>query len=119
MRRRRGQASVEYVIVSAGVLIPLSFMIVFTAQLLWTWHSVVEWTRLGARYAVTHCYQNAGENVRTHMRANVPPNLDQLEFQSGGATIQIDYFQRDPATGSLTERRPSRPHVVYPDDRLP
>jgi hypothetical protein len=103
MRRRKGQASLEYVIVSAGVLIPLTFMIVYTAQLLWTWHSVVEWTRIGARYAVTHCYQNGGENVRAFMRTNVPPNLDQLEFQSGGATIEIAYFQRDPETGTLIE----------------
>jgi hypothetical protein len=102
-RRQQGQAALEYVIVSAGVFIPLTFMIIFTAQLLWTWHSVVEWTREGARYAVTHCYQNGGENVRGHMRTNVPVNLDQLEFQSGGVTIEIAYFQRDPDTGSLTE----------------
>ena len=108
MRRRRqigqrGQAALEYIIVAGGVVLPMTFMIIFTAQLLWTWHSVVEWTRDGARYAATHCFQNGGENVRTYMRTHVPVNLDQLEFQAGGATIEVNYFQRDVDTGTLTE----------------
>jgi hypothetical protein len=46
MRRRSrigqtGQAALEYIIVAGGVVLPLTFMIIFTAQLLWTWHSVV------------------------------------------------------------------------------
>ena len=60
-----GQAAAEYAIVSAGVLLPVTMMLVFTAQLLWVWQSAVEWTREGARYAATHCYQGGGDNVRT------------------------------------------------------
>ena len=89
-RRRRGQsgqAATEYVVASAGVLIPVTFMIVFTAQLLWTWHSAVEWTREGARYAATHCFSNGGDNVRSWMRSHVPPHMDQQEFQAGTAEI--------------------------------
>lgn len=101
--RQSGQASMEYVVASAGVLIPVTFMIVFTAQMLWTWHSAVEWTREGARYAATHCYSNGGENVRSWMRSHVPVHMDQQEFQSGTAEILINYYSRNPETGTLEE----------------
>ena len=104
-RRRRsqgGQAAVEYAVTSAGVLIPVTFMLVFTAQLLWTWHSGVEWTREGARYAATHCFQNGGDNVRSWMRTHVPPHMDQQEFSSGTAEIFI--FATDTTTDNLFEQ---------------
>lgn len=100
-RREGGQAALEYAIASAGVLIPVTFMLVFTAQLLWTWHSAVEWTRDGVRYAATHCYQNGGANVRSWMRSHVPVHMDQQEFSSGTAEIQIDYYSRNAETGAL------------------
>lgn len=98
-----GQAAAEYAIVSAGVLLPVTMMLVFTAQLLWVWQSAVEWTREGARYAATHCYQSGGDNVRNWMRTHVPVNLDQQEFSAGTAEIQLNYYTRNAETGALEE----------------
>lgn len=100
---RRGQATVEYALVYAGVLLPVTFMLIFTSQLLWAWHSIAEFTREGARYASTHCWQGSGDNVRTHMRANVPVMVDRDQFVNGEVDIQVQYFARDPDTGQLAE----------------
>ena len=102
--RSAGQATIEYALVYAGVLMPLTFMLIFTSQLLWVWHSIAEFTRDGARYASTHCWQGAGENVRTYMRTHVPPMIDMDQFTTGGAAeIEVQYFAKDPDTGSLGE----------------
>jgi hypothetical protein len=102
-RNQRGQATLEFVLTTAGIVFPITFMIIFTAQMLWTWHSAVEWTREGARYAATHCYQGAGENVRNWMRTHVPVHMDQLEFSGGTAEILINYYSRNVETGSLED----------------
>ena len=48
----------------AGVVLPLTFMTIFVAEALWIWHSIVDFTRDGARYAVTHyCQAPDGSNV--------------------------------------------------------
>lgn len=101
--RRRGQAVLEYVIVLAGVITPLTFGLIAAAQMVWIWHSVVDWTRLGARYAVTHCWQPGGTNVIAWMRDNVPPIPDQESFRSGSAEIVVEYYRRDPDSGALVE----------------
>ena len=77
MRRanQRGAATIELALVYATLLIPLMFGIVFTAQMVWIWHGVGEWTRDGARYASTHCWQG-GDNVLSYMRTNAPPVPD-------------------------------------------
>lgn len=93
----------EFALLYAGVILPLSFAIVFTAEILWIWHSVVDFTRDGARYAATHCWQPGGGNVSNYMRTHVPRMIDMDQFQNGQAEIAIDYFSRDPDTGSLTE----------------
>lgn len=103
MKNRRGQATVEYALVYAGVLMPITFMLIFTAQLLWAWHSIAEFTRDGARYASTHCWQGAGDNVRAYMRTHVPPMIDKDQFTSGGADIEVQYFAKNPDTGELGE----------------
>jgi hypothetical protein len=99
----RGQATVEYVIVSAGIVLPVTFAIVFTAQLLWIWHSVVEFTRDGARYAATHCWQSDTQNVTDYMKQHVPPTVDMDQFQNGPAQITVSYFAKDPDTGQLVD----------------
>ena len=100
MRRRagrRGQSAVEFAVLYAGVMLPLTFMTIFVAQALWLWHGMTEFTRDGARYAATHCYQSDGANVTTYMQTHVPPVIDQAQFQTGGsATVQIVYLN---ATG--------------------
>ena len=101
--RRRGGAVVEYAVVYAGLLLPITMMIVFTAQLLWVWNSVIDYTREGARYAVTHCWQPGGSNVLTYMRANTPIMVDRQQFRDGQAEIEVSYFSRSADTGLLEE----------------
>lgn len=100
--RQRGQATVEYAIVLAGLLIPVTFAIIYTAELLWVWHSVVNFTRDGARYASTHCWQASGDNVVNYMKQNVPLMFDRDQFTGGAADIQVTYFSKDPDSGALT-----------------
>src|SRR5262249_57764962 len=52
---RRGQAAFEFALLYSAVILPLTFMIVFVAEMIWTWHSVVDFTRAGAQFAATHC----------------------------------------------------------------
>jgi len=101
--KRRGQATVEYAILYAGVILPLTFSIVFAAEMLWVWHSVVDFTREGARYAATHCWTPGSDNVLTYMRTHVPRMIDMNQFQQGPAEIGVRYFSRDPDTGSLVD----------------
>ena len=98
-----GQTVVEYALLYAGVILPLTFAIVFIGELLWVWHSVVDYTRDGARYAASHCWQSDGGNVRTYMQTHVPRMIDMDQFQQGQAQINIQYFTADPATGSLSD----------------
>lgn len=91
-RRVRGQALIEFALLYAGVILPLTFMIIFVAQMLWIWHGVVDFTRDGARFAATHCYQANGANVIAYMQSHVPAIIDQNRFQTGEVTIAVEYF---------------------------
>ena len=105
-RRRRGQsgqAAIENALVYIALLLPLTAMMIFSAQMLWVWHSVVDFTRDGARYAVTHCYQPGGANVVSYMRQNVPPMVDRIQFEQGEVDIEVLYYSRDPETGDIVE----------------
>jgi Flp pilus assembly protein TadG len=97
-----GQTTVEFALSYLGVLLPLTFGIIYVSQLLWVWHSVNDFTRQGAAYATTHCGQSSADNVIQFMRTNVPHTVDQNQFQSGPAQISIAYDARDPATGQLS-----------------
>src|SRR5712692_3409091 len=99
---RRGQTAVEFTLVYGLVLLPLTFMFVFSCEMLWVWHSVAEWTRQGAKYAATHCFQSDGDNVRQWMRSHVPLMVDRNRFREGEVDINVDYFNADPSTGELT-----------------
>lgn len=103
MKRESGQATVEYAILTAGIVIPLVFGLIYLAQMLWIWHSVNELTRDGARYAATHCWQAGGANVVSYMRSHVPVMVDQDQFRSGTAEMAVNFFSRDPNSGSLTD----------------
>lgn len=98
----RGQATIEFVLAYVGVILPLTLALVFTSQLLWVWHSVNDFTRQGASYASTHCWQSAAGNVTNFMRSNVPPMINQDQFQNGPVQISVTYFAKDPDTGQLT-----------------
>ena len=87
----------------AGVILPLTFITIFTAEMLWIWHSVEDFTRDGARYAATHCWMGDNSNVLGYMQGNVPAMIDQQQFQSGGmATIQVLYYAQDAVSGTLS-----------------
>ncbi|MFN0169418.1 MAG: TadE family protein [Bryobacteraceae bacterium] len=100
---RRGQATVEFAVLYAGVILPLTFMLIFVAEMLWVWHSVADFTRLGARYASTHCWQNGSENVLQWMRTHVPRMIDMEQFQNSTAELEVRYFSRDATSGSLVD----------------
>jgi hypothetical protein len=105
MRRKaqRGAVTVEWALVYGAVLMPVTFGIIFLAQLLWIWHSVVDFTRDGARYASTHCWNGSGQNVVDYMKSHVPLMVDMDQFQAGQAEIVVSYFSRNPDTGQLEE----------------
>ena len=96
-----GQASIELVLTYAGVLLPITLAIVFTSQLLWVSHSVNDFTRQGAAYAATHCWESAAGNVLEFMRSNVPPTVGRDQFQNGPVRISVTYFAKDPDSGQL------------------
>src|SRR6185503_19275348 len=95
MRASRGAVTVEFALIYGVVLLPLTFMFVFACEMLWVWHSVAEWTRAGAKYAATHCFQADGENVKQWMRDNVPRVIDQNRFREGEVEINVAYFVQD------------------------
>ncbi|MBL8215345.1 MAG: pilus assembly protein [Bryobacterales bacterium] len=101
--RRRGQATMEFVLAYSAIILPVTSMIVFTAQMLWAWHSMVDFSRDGARYATTHCWQSGGENTVSWMRQNVPLTFDRDQFAQGPAEIEITFMGRNAETGALEE----------------
>jgi hypothetical protein len=101
-RRESGAVSVEYALMYAGVIVPLTFGVLYAAQMLWIWHSVGEWTRDAARYASTHCWQSSADNVTGYMRNNVPPMVDAEQFRGGSVELAVTYYGRDVETGTLT-----------------
>lgn len=98
-----GQATVEFAILAAGVIFPVLFGLIYISEILWIWHSVADFTRDGAGYAATHCWQASADNVTTYMKTHVPKMVDQDQFINGSATIQINYFSKDPTTGTLVD----------------
>jgi hypothetical protein len=98
---RRGQTTLEFTLTYGLVLLPLTFLLVFVCEMLWVWHSVAEWTRQGAKYAATHCFQSDGGNVQEWMRRHVPPMADLNLFRDGEVEIHVDYFSQDPSSGEL------------------
>ena len=96
-----GQSTVEFALSYAGVVLPLTFGIIYISQLLWVWHSVNDFTRQGAAYAATHCWESSADNVVHYMRNNVPPMVSQSQFQSGQVQLNVTYAAKDPDTGQL------------------
>ncbi len=102
-RAQRGQAAVEYALVTAGIFLPVTFALIYTSLQLWVWHTVNDFTRRGARYAATHCWQAGGGNVVQWMQQNFPPTWDREQFLSGAAQITVSYFSRNAESGALEE----------------
>lgn len=102
-RTQSGAITVEYALAYLAIILPLTFGIIFTAELLWIWHSVGEWTRDGARYASTHCWQSSGDNVMSWMRSNTPAMVDRDQFRDGSVELAVSYYLKDAASGTLAE----------------
>lgn len=99
----RGAVTIEYALAYLGVILPLTFAVIYTAELLWIWHSAADFTRAGARYAATHCWQAGGQNVLNYMRSNAPLMVDRQQFTDGTAELSVIYYSKDPDTGTLAE----------------
>jgi hypothetical protein len=100
---QRGQAAFEFALLYSAVLLPLTFMLVFVSEMVWTWHSVVDLTRAAAQFAATHCWQSDGSasNVINWMETHAPPMIDQQQFQTNAAGVQVQYFAQA-SDGTLT-----------------
>ena len=102
----------------SAVILPLTFMIVFVSEMLWIWHSVVDFTRDGANYAATHCWMGDGSNVTNYMTSHVPRMIDMDKFQNGEAGLQVSYFSLDPGQRALTpspaHRAPIAARIAFP-----
>ena len=60
----RGQASVEMALALLFGVVPLTLGLIAFAEAAWTYHGLTTITRLGARYAATHCFEDSsGQNV--------------------------------------------------------
>src|ERR1035437_3136294 len=102
-RRQSGQAALEFGLLYTAVIVPLTFMVVYVSQMVWTWHSVVDFTRAVAQFGATHCWQpdGSGSNVVDWMKLHVPPMIDMQQFQTNSAGIQVQYFSQA-TDGTLT-----------------
>jgi hypothetical protein len=101
-RRQSGSITMEFAMIFGGILAPATFAFIFTAQLLWVYHSVNDFTRQGAGYAATHCWESSAGNVISWMQANTPLMPNQSQFQNGPVQIAVSYFAEDPGSGTLT-----------------
>jgi hypothetical protein len=100
-RGPRGQATVETALAMAAAIIPITFGLIAFTEIAWTYHALAAVTRLGARYAATHCWQDqVGSNVVNWMRlpANTPAFPDRALIASGGIQIQVNYWMHDADT---------------------
>jgi hypothetical protein len=100
---RRGQSTVEYALTYLALILPLTMMLYHGSNLLWVWQSGSDFTRQGAQYAATHCWQPGGENVLIYMRQHTPIMFDRDQFRDGQAEIEVSYFGRNADSGALEE----------------
>jgi hypothetical protein len=94
--RYAGQAAIEFALLYAAAVLPLTFMLVYVSQMLWVWHSVIDFNRAIAQFAATHCWEadSSGSNVISWATSHVPPMIDQDQFQSNAAGITVAYYSQ-------------------------
>jgi len=105
-RTKRGQATVELALVLLFAVLPLSFGLIAFLEAAWTYHGLAALTRLGARYAATHCFQDSsGQNVVSWLtdlnNAALPVFPDRQQLATGGIQITVQYWTHDPDQGSI------------------
>ena len=106
LRVMRGQASVEMALVLLFGILPLTLGLIAFAEAAWTYHGLATITRLGARYAATHCFQDsAGQNIVSWLtdlnNASLPVFPDRQQLASGGIQITVQYWTHDPDQGNI------------------
>ena len=102
----QGQASVEMALALVFGVLPLTIGLIAFAEAAWTYHGLTTMTRLGARYAATHCFQDStGQNVVVWLtdpnNASLPAFPDRRQIVTGGVQIGVDYWTHDPDQGSI------------------
>lgn len=101
--RQRGQSAVEFALTYLALILPLTMMLYHISNMMWVWHSTSDFTRQGAQYAATHCWQPGGSNVLNYMRQNTPIMFDRDKFRDGQAEIEVSYFGRNADSGELED----------------
>src|SRR5438876_5551864 len=101
LRTMRGQASVEMALALLFGVLPLTLGLIAFAEAAWTYHGLVSITRLGARYAATHCFLDpSGQNVVTWLTDSnnvaIPAFPDRQQLVTGGIQIAVQYWTHDP-----------------------
>ena len=87
-------------------ILPLTIGLIAFAEAAWTYHGLATITRLGARYAATHCFEDStGQNVVSWLadpnNVAVPAFPDRQQIVTGGIQIGVDYWAHDPDQGSI------------------
>src|SRR5262249_6971923 len=105
-RTMRGQATVELALVLLFGVLPLTLGLIAFLEAAWTYHGLAALTRLGARYASTHCFQeSSAQNVvswMTHLNtATLPIFPDRQQLATGGIQITVQHWTHDPDQGSI------------------
>src|SRR5437870_11038261 len=105
-RTVRGQASVEMALALLFGILPVTLGLIAFAEAAWTYHGLAALTRLGARYAATHCFQDSsGQNVVSWLtdlnNAALPVFPDRQQLATGGIQITVQYWTHDPDQGSI------------------
>src|SRR5437762_12319544 len=105
-RTMRGQASAEMALALLFGVLPLTLGLIAFAEAAWTYHGLTTITRLGARYAATHCFEDSsGQNVVSWLTDLNNPALpvfpDRQQLAGGGIQITVQYWTHDPDQGSI------------------
>jgi len=89
----RGQASVEMALALLFGVVPLTLGLIAFAEAAWTYHGLTTITRLGARYAATHCFEDSsGQNVvswLTDLNNPALPVFPDRQQLAGGSPCSI------------------------------
>ena len=106
-----GQAVTEFALLFGGVVLPLTFMVVFMADAV----DLAQRRRLHPlrRALRRHALLDVdASNVIAYMKANVPPMVDRISFRTGRPGISIPKTPTGPRPSTAALRRPCVPDTV-------
>src|SRR3989442_3567028 len=93
-RTMRGQASAEMALALLFGVVPLTLGLIAFAEAAWTYHGLTTITRLGARYAATHCFHDSSRHndvsaLTDLINPALPAFPDRLQLACGGIQITL------------------------------